>query len=319
MYDRVIVDEDILRHCLIMKALPISDLADLRCEADKTKDKSVAGILDTILAEVEQSGENGHNARLKLVDEQIQSLRRFCMKHSQIGEKLTAWLDSDWWVVDGERIAHIRRLDIPDTEVVVLSATASPEVYRWAYPGRQPARGRGIPLQSERAGAAVSGTTFSRHALRTRGDRIMEMVRKMAAESASIVSFKESRDLFGDEQAHHFGALEGLNDLEGRDIAIVGTPHYPPVLYRLMALALGRDTSCFSFVRAYATVQHNGFEFTFFSFVDSKDLLDLQLWLIESQLVQAIGRARVLRNNCTVYLFSDLPVLEADEVTVIRM
>lgn len=45
---------------------------------------------------------------------------------------------------------------------------------------------------------------------------------------------------------------------------------------------------------------------------DNEDLRDIQLWLIESELQQAIGRARLLRNNCSVFLFSNYPIEQAE-------
>ena len=38
----------------------------------------------------------------------------------------------------------------------------------------------------------------------------------------------------------------------------------------------------------------------------------LILYLIESELIQAVGRARLLRNDCTVTLLSNLPISQAD-------
>jgi hypothetical protein len=36
-----------------------------------------------------------------------------------------------------------------------------------------------------------------------------------------------------------------------------------------------------------------------------------QLWMIESQLEQAVGRSRLLRHNCAVNLFSNYPLKQA--------
>ena len=38
----------------------------------------------------------------------------------------------------------------------------------------------------------------------------------------------------------------------------------------------------------------------------------IQLWSIESLLEQAIGRARLLRYNCTVWVFAGFPAEQAD-------
>ena len=41
-------------------------------------------------------------------------------------------------------------------------------------------------------------------------------------------------------------------------------------------------------------------------------LREIQLYLIESELIQAVGRARLLRNDCTVTVLSNLPITQAD-------
>lgn len=43
-----------------------------------------------------------------------------------------------------------------------------------------------------------------------------------------------------------------------------------------------------------------------------KSMRNLQLFLIETELEQAIGRARVLREDCTVYVFSNYPCKQAE-------
>ena len=42
-----------------------------------------------------------------------------------------------------------------------------------------------------------------------------------------------------------------------------------------------------------------------------KILRDIQFYMIESELEQAVGRARLLRCNCIVNLFSDYPLKQA--------
>ena len=41
----------------------------------------------------------------------------------------------------------------------------------------------------------------------------------------------------------------------------------------------------------------------------------VQFWMIESELEQAIGRARLLRHDCTVHLFSNFPLKQAEMIT----
>lgn len=42
------------------------------------------------------------------------------------------------------------------------------------------------------------------------------------------------------------------------------------------------------------------------------DMRNLQFYFLESELEQAVGRARLLRHPCTVYLFSNFPCRQAE-------
>jgi hypothetical protein len=58
---------------------------------------------------------------------------------------------------------------------------------------------------------------------------------------------------------------------------------------------------------AYQKVEYNGFRFKFNCF-DDPLLRNIQLSLIESDLLQAVGRARTLRTNATVQVYSNFPL-----------
>ena len=60
-------------------------------------------------------------------------------------------------------------------------------------------------------------------------------------------------------------------------------------------------------------VEHNGYRFTFTTF-SNEDLRKIQFWMLESELEQAVGRSRLLRNECTVHLFSNFPLSQSQMV-----
>lgn len=111
----------------------------------------------------------------------------------------------------------------------------------------------------------------------------------------------------------HFGNTEGSNTLEGEDILVVGTPYHADFLYKLVAFTMGiafdEDEEMES-----QLVMHNGYRFWFTTFED-KDLRAIHFWMLESELEQAVGRARLLRNTCEVHLFSNFPISQAKIIT----
>ena len=61
------------------------------------------------------------------------------------------------------------------------------------------------------------------------------------------------------------------------------------------------------------TISHNRYRFQFTTFQD-EGLRKVHLWMIESELEQAVGRARLLRNRCEVHLFSNFPLNQSEMV-----
>ena len=79
-------------------------------------------------------------------------------------------------------------------------------------------------------------------------------------------------------------------------------------LYKLLGEALGYNTA--GSITNHR-VERNNYEFRIMTFAD-KSMRNLQLFLIETELEQAIGRARVLREDCTVSVFSNSPCKQAE-------
>ena len=116
-------------------------------------------------------------------------------------------------------------------------------------------------------------------------------------------AFKEHKDDLS------YGNTEGHNLHEGKDITVVGTPHLHEIVYKMYALALDIDIS--DAQMKYQEIERNNYRFWFMTY-SNEDLRDIQTWLIESELEQAVGRARLLRNDCSVFLFSNYPLPQAE-------
>ena len=62
----------------------------------------------------------------------------------------------------------------------------------------------------------------------------------------------------------------------------------------------------------YKEIEYNGFKFMFNCY-DNLELRKIQLGLIESDLIQAIGRARTLRTDAKVEVYSSFPLRISDQ------
>ena len=101
--------------------------------------------------------------------------------------------------------------------------------------------------------------------------------------------------------------MQGFDYLKGKDIAVAGTFHVREFVYKLLAFQLG-----FNIYHNlhYQEVTYGGYKFWFTTYADEK-LRNIQFWIIESELEQAVGRARLLREDCTVSLFANFPLAQA--------
>jgi hypothetical protein len=110
----------------------------------------------------------------------------------------------------------------------------------------------------------------------------------------------------------YFGNTRGYNELKGKDLFVIGTPHINPIVYYFHAEYMGINTNCIDKKMEYQTIQWKGRQFKFQTF-NNPDLRNIQLHLIEGELTQAIGRARTIRTDAQVQVFSNFPLLMTDK------
>ena len=94
-----------------------------------------------------------------------------------------------------------------------------------------------------------------------------------------------------------------------QDITVIGTPHMANFMYKLLAYRIGYDSSGDSL--RYLEITHNGFLFWFYTY-ENRLLRRIQLWMIESNLEQSVDHTRLLREDCTIWLFSNFPLPQSD-------
>jgi len=206
----------------------------------------------------------------------------------------------------GEKeIAFIKKVELVEgKKYIILSATANEQLYRRLFQDIEfidisQVQQRGSVIQ-------VSDKSFSRRAIRDNPERL-EVAKKFLP-NLPVISFKNMRDNIEEaDEIVHFGKCEGYNHLTGHDLKIIGTPHYNVLTYLLIAKTLGIDLPPDADHFKQLLVQHNGFEFYFFTF-EHEDLRAIQFYFLERELMQAIGRARLLDNDAIVVLFSDFPI-----------
>ena len=110
----------------------------------------------------------------------------------------------------------------------------------------------------------------------------------------------------------YFGNAVGCDHLKGKNIDVVGTPYRVDFLYKLLPFSIGLNVQADAKMKS-CLVTHNGYRFCFTTYGDEHDVLrKFHFWMIESELEQTVGRARLLREDCRVNLFSNFPLRQAN-------
>jgi len=204
---------------------------------------------------------------------------------------------------DSDMIQYLVKCPLPEQKIIILSATADENIYKRMYGDRtkfhycQPAKYCGKLVQYPQR-------SYSRDCLKN-DEELYKKVKEIVGE-IPIITFKVFKP---NENDLNFGNTEGHNCYEGKDIAVLGTPHLHEIVYKMYAMTFDIDVT--NAEMKYQEIERNNFKFWFMTYVD-ENLRDIQLWLIESELEQAVGRARLLRNDCSVFLFSNYPIGQAE-------
>jgi len=157
----------------------------------------------------------------------------------------------------------------------------------------------------EQVGQIVQHThrSCSREGLKRYGMEISEQIGNLP-----VITFLIKKYLFRNPiQELHFGNCSGSDNYKGQDIAVVGTPHHNNFEYYLISAVLGIELTENDKEFGNRLIEYNGFRFKFNCF-ENEELRKIQLSLIESDLIQAVGRARTLRTNAKVELYSNFPL-----------
>lgn len=204
---------------------------------------------------------------------------------------------------DGDMIQYLVKRELPKQKIIIMSATADEQIYKRMFGERvefhycKKAKYKGKLIQ-------YPARSYSRQCIENDSE-LMDIAKSIVGD-IPIITFKAKKE---NEEDLNFGSTEGHNCFEGQDIAVVGTPHLHEIVYKMYAVALDIDMS--DTEMKYQEIERNGYKFWFMTY-KNEDLRNLQMWLIESELEQAVGRARLLRNNCSVFLFSNYPLEQAE-------
>lgn len=291
----IIIDEDIMRTMISTDSVDNKDI--LYMIKSGVLSNHVADKLKSIIGNIGyQRYDYRDNEEIELKEELLSALENVSGNVLDLAEACCIYND-------GSVTSFLRRRWLPCEKVIVMSATANADIYRMLthtdvhfYQCKMAGYIGELRLYSK--------YTFSRHALLEQKG-IMDYLKERIGDDA-VITFKAFEKMF--DTKYHYGAVEGLNCLEGENISVIGLPNVDEVVYKLYGMAAGVNAELYDM--RPMRIEYNGYDFQINTFENEK-LQMIQLWMLESLLEQAVGRARLLRYNCTVKVFARFPIDQA--------
>ena len=299
-HDTLIFDEDPIGSLIQIKQIKISDLfvAELTLQKNRQDLTNVINILKNA-----NSGEIISSPTILIeLDELVEKLS----ENTKVESNVFGFFASSFFVkdtLDPNLIHYVSKKELPeDKNIIILSATINTKIYKLLFGDRIVVFDIG---EVEQKGTIIQYTkrSCSRKGLSKYVNQISEAVGEK-----KVITFKSFTDQFTNASKEmYFGNCSGYDTLAGESLVIVGTPHRNNVEYLLLAKVLGINFKTSDTTMGFKEIEYKGFRFMFNCY-DHTELRNIQLGLIESDLIQAVGRARTLRTEAIVELYSNFPL-----------
>ena len=329
----VVFDEDFLKLALNQNRVRAKDLDMLRRKACTIGDDNIRRIILPVLDEVLNSKESRPMPTPKTSKGTVEQVLFFILENCpDCTGDIVGLFKSDFFLYEQpasqnerkrkripEYVDYISVPSFPKCKTIVLSATAVPEMYEMAVSLKDPSR-RVVkhiigPVANRGQVIQCCEMSFSKRSMNTE-EKLQSMLARIkpVVGDLPVLTFQKLTKIdcgLNTIKDAYFHNQLGLNNMSGQDLAVVGTPNLPSTVYLLVAAALGVNMEKALLEMKYKEVKWNGYIFDFMAF-DDPVLQRIQLSMIQSELIQAVGRARAIRHDdVMVLVFSNLPLPDA--------
>lgn len=310
--DIVIIDEDITRQAIQINRITEKDLYSMRDFSYQIEDYSIASKFDDLICKVK--GSNSID-RLPSLDMEFDEQNRLIEKISRRGLTFESCIigamtgQNYYYDKYSSSIIFAQRKYLPYAGTyIMLSATANEEICSKTYGNMGFCFHECAKVKYKGKVRLYADKTYSRTCLKNEPELVEKIAEKHTGEC--FISFMSEMNNINVPIADklYYGKALGTNSFAGRDITIIGTPHVPEYVYKLFAAELNHDTASSLAVRK---AEYANYEFELMTF-DDPFLKEIQSYIISTELEQAVGRARLISNDCTVSLYSSFPVEQAE-------
>lgn len=193
---------------------------------------------------------------------------------------------------------------------IILSATLNETMYRLYFKNMDVIAYEQPPVKYKGRLEQYTYYSLGRTDLENKYEKIREYVKSLKGGEGEIITFKKYAD-GTNREGLYYGNQAGCDRLKGENLVVIGTPYTVDGRYKLVAHYLGVDANRKEDFRPHRQrIEYNGYSFLHTTYKNEL-LREIQAYSISSELEQATGRARLLREDCTVILFSSFPCEQA--------
>lgn len=176
--------------------------------------------------------QRGYRKRDKIyIPKNEETLRKISGLESDICNLLSA----EYVYITPNTIHYLSDNPLPHGKLIILSATVSPELYQMFYPNRhfdfyecRKAKYMGKIIQH-------TDCSYSGYVLEKNPERMSSLFKSTIDDV--VITFKDIEKEFNTK--YHFGNVEGLNLLSGKNLAVIGLPNKPDFVYLLYGMRAG--------------------------------------------------------------------------------
>lgn len=204
---------------------------------------------------------------------------------------------------------------LPCSKVIILSATANESIYRRYYKDREVMSYPQLKVQYRGKLNQYTRHSLGRSDLKRKSEAFVFAKAFFNGKDPIYISFKKFTNIMVKEEPirldKHYGNSMGIDEYAGKNIAVIGTPFHHPDAEKLAAVYLGADVNSKTNLRPERRrIIYNGYSFVIPTYEDEV-LREIQLYGIQTEIEQSVGRARLLRYDCEVLVLSSFPCEQA--------
>jgi hypothetical protein len=316
-HDTIIYDEDCLASLVATNQLDLSELYKVMVGNDCMKEELTDIYISLKKSEKKVLLKTEFNS--SIIDGLIDTLST----KSDLVSNIIDFFNSDYYYVEEfdtdystKIIVHyVKYRDFPkDKKIVILSSTINTNIYVKRFGFR--VQTHEIP-EINGVGDIIQFTKFSNSKQSLNSRSKVDILKKVNDDF--VITFKEESNFFNEKHYQknsiknvYFGNCRGYNLLTGQNIHVVGTYHRNQIYYFFLAKYAGIDLDFKKEIKPRnQIVTWKGLRFNFYAF-DNLELRQIQFACIEEELIQAVGRARTIRHQCSVYVYSSFPLIISD-------